>query len=201
MKAQRDAWREEFAQADPERLLFLDESSTNTAMDRTHGRTASGKPVDGPVPHGHWQTTTLTAVVRLDGVVAPACMAANHPTNGESFGDYVEEALAPALRPGDIVIMDNLGSHKSARVAKLIEAAGATVRFLPAYSPDLNPIERMFSKVKAILRRLKARTFEALVAALGEALNAVELSDIRGWFGHAGYQTAPSSATPDKKPI
>ena len=201
MRAERAAWREEFATVDPKRLLFLDESSTNTAMDRTQGRAASGKPVDGPVPHGHWQTTTLTAAVRLDGVVAPACMAANHPTNGESFGDYVEEALVPTLRPGDIVIMDNLSSHKSTRVTKLIEAAGATVRYLPAYSPDLTPIEKMFSKVKTILRRLKARTFEALVTALGVALNAVELSDIRGWFGHAGYRTAPSSTTPDEKPI
>ena len=170
-------------------------------MDRTHGRAPSGVAVDGPVPHGHWQATTLTAAVRLDGVIAPACVACDRPTNGESFGDYVEEALVPTLRPGDILIKDNLGSHKSARVTKLIEGAGATVRYLPAYSPDLNPIEKMFSKVKAILRRLKARTFEALVTALGVALNAVELRDIRGWFGHAGYQTVPSSATPDKKPI
>ena len=201
MKAERDAWRDEFATVAPEHLIFLDESSTNTTMDRTHGRAPSGVAVDGPVPHGHWQATTLTAAVRLDGVIAPACMAANHPTNGESFGDYVEEALVPTLRSGDIVIMDNLSSHKSVRVAKLIEKAGATLRLLPAYSPDLNPIEKMFSKVKAILRRLKARTFEALVAALGEALNAVELSDIRGWFGHAGYRATPSSDTPGEKPV
>ena len=170
-------------------------------MDRTHGRAASGKPVDGPVPHGHWSATTLTAAVRLDGVIQSACVASSRATDAAFFADYVCQGLVPGLRAGDIVVMDNLASHKSAEVVRLIEAAGATVRFLPAYSPDLNPIEAMFSKMKAALRRLKARTFESLIKALGEALRSVSPKDIRGWFGHCGYSTSPSTGTSDEKPL
>ena len=185
----RAEWRQEFPHIDPACLVFLDETGVTTTMDRTHGRAASGKRVDAPVPHGHHQTTTLTAAVRLDGVIPSASMASDRPTDAAFFQDYVEQCLAPGLRPGDIVIMDNLGSHKSKKVIRLIEAVGATVRFLPAYSPDLNPIEAMFSKLKTALRRLKARTFAELFDALGEALKSIMPNDIRGWFGHCGYAT------------
>jgi hypothetical protein len=114
-------------------------------MDRTYGRGPSGKRVDGPVPHGHWKITTLTAAVRLDGVPPSACLAFDGATNTACFEAYLEHCLVPALRPGDIVIMDNLACHKTAEVARLIASAGAEVRYLPAYSPDLNPIERLFS--------------------------------------------------------
>ena len=187
LKAERAAWREEFAGVDPARLVFVDESGASTAMDRTHGRCASGKRVDGPVPHGHWKVVTLTAAVRLDGVPASACLAFDGATDSACFEAYVERCLVPALRPGDIVVMDNLACHKTAEVARLIEAAGARVRYLPAYSPDLNPIERLFSKLKAALRSAAARSVDALIEAMGEALRAVLPGDIVGWFAHSGY--------------
>jgi transposase len=168
-------------------------------MDRTHGRAPSGKRVDGPVPHGHWKVTTLTAAVRLDGVPAPACLAFDGATNTACFEAYVGECLAPTLRAGDIVIMDNLTCHKTAEVARLIEAAGAEVRYLPAYSPDLNPIERLFSKLKAALRSAKARTVEALIGAMGAALRAVRPGDILGWFAHSGYSSPKSTARVKEK--
>jgi transposase len=189
LKAERAAWREEFARIDPARLVFVDESGATTAMDRTHGRSASGKRVDGPVPHGHWLVATLTAAVRLGGIPEPACLAFVGATDAMAFEDYAERCLAPALRPGDIVIMDNLGSHKR---PPPIEAAGATVRFLPPYSPDLNPIEELFSKVKAYLRKVKARTVEALNEALGDALRTVTVADIAGWFKSRGYRHTQS---------
>ena len=170
-------------------------------MDRTHGRSASGVRVDGPVPHGHWKMTTLTAAVRLDGVPPSACLAFDGATDSAAFGGYVEACLVPALRPGDIVVMDNLSCHKAPEVERLIRSAGAEVRYLPAYSPDLNPIERLFSKLKAWLRSAAARTVDELIEAIGEALRAVRASDIRGWFRHSGYPVETSSVTVDKKPL
>ncbi len=149
MKAQRQAWREQLAAIDPARLVFLDESGSRTAMDRRYGRAARGKRVDGPVPHGHGEITTLTAAVRLGGVGGG--LAFQGATDAMAFETYVERVLAPTLRPGDVVVMDNLGSHKRPPSVAAIEAAGAQVRFLPPYSPDLNPIEKMFSKLKAKL--------------------------------------------------
>ena len=201
MKAERAAWREEFAAVDPARLVFVDESGASTAMDRTHGRSPSGVRVDGPVPHGHWKIVTLTAAVRLDGVPASACLAFDGATDAACFETYVERCLAPALRPGDIVVMDNLSCHKTAEVARLIEAAGAAVRYLPAYSPDLNPIEKMFSKLKAWLRSAAARTIGGLIEAMGDALRTVRPGDILGWFRHSGYQAPQSSDTFNKKPL
>jgi transposase len=170
-------------------------------MDRTYGRAPSGVRVDGPVPHGHWKVTTLTAAVRLDGVPPSACLAFDGATDSTSFEAYVERCLVPALRPGDIVVMDNLACHKTAEVSRLIGAAGAEVRYLPAYSPDLNPIERLFSKLKAALRSAAARTVDALIEAIGEALRAVRAGDIRGWFAHSGYLTDSSTVTVNKKPL
>jgi transposase len=188
LTAERAAWRQEFAAIDPSRPVFVDESGASTAMDRTHGRCASGKRVDGPVPHGHWKVTTLTAAVRLGGVPEPACLAFDGATNATAFEAYAARCPAPALRPGDIVVMDNLGSHKRPPPIAAIEAAGATVRFLPPYSPDLNPIEEMFSKLKAFLRKAKARSLDALYAALGDGLRTVTASDIAGWFRSCGYR-------------
>lgn len=167
--------------------MFIDETGASTAMDRSHGRAPSGVRVDGPVPHGHWKMTTLTAAVRLGGVPPSACLAFDGPTDAAAFGGYVGSCLVPSLRPGDIVIMDNLACHKTAEVARLIREAGAEARYLPAYSPDLNPIERLFSKLKAWLRKAKARTVDALIEAMGEALRAIRPSDIVGWFAHSGY--------------
>jgi transposase len=186
--AQRAAWRAEFAAVDPARLVFLDESGASTAMDRTHGRCASGKRVDGPVPHGHWKVTTLTAAVRLGGIPEAACLAFAGATDASCFEAYAGRCLAPTLRPGDIVVMDNLASHKRAAAVAAIEAAGATVRFLPPYSPDLNPIEKLFSKLKAFLRKAKARSIEALHDALGDGLRTITTSDIAGWFRSCGYR-------------
>jgi transposase len=174
--------------------VFVDETGASTARDRTHGRGPSGVRVDGPVPHGHWKVTTLTAAVRLDGVPPSACLAFDGATDTACFEAYVERCLVPALRPGDIVVMDDLACHKTAEVARLIAAAGAEVRYLPAYSPDLNPIERLFSKLKAALRKAKARTVDALIAAIGEALRAIRPSDIVGWFRHSGYHPPGSTA-------
>jgi len=201
LKAQRAAWRGEFAALDPDRLVFVDETGVSTAMDRTHGRAPSGVRVDGPVPHGHWKITTLTAAGRLGGVPEPACLAFDGATDSTCFEAYVGRCLAPTLRPGDIVVMDNLGCHKTAEVRRLIESAGAEVRFLPPYSPDLNPIERLFSKLKAWLRSAAARTVDELIEAMGEALRAVRLADIRGWFAHSGYRALESSDTLNKKPL
>jgi transposase len=195
--AERAAWREEFAAIDPTRLVFLDESGASTAMDRTHGRAPSGVRVDGPVPHGHWKVLTLTAAVRLDGV--GACLAFDGATDSAAFQTYLGQCLAPTLRPGDVVIMDNLPCHKSAEVARLIGSAGAEVRSLPAYSPDLNPIERLFSKLKAWLRSAKARTVDGLIEAMGDALRTVRAGDILGWFAHSGYRAVPSTGTPNRK--
>ena len=163
-------------------------------MDRTYGRAPGGVRVDGPVPHGHWKVVTLTAAVRLGGVPEPACLAFDGPTDTAWFETYVAECLAPTLRPGDIVVMDNLSSHKTAEVARLIAAAGAEVRYLPAYSPDLNPIERLFSKLKEALRSAKARTIGALIEAMGAALRAIRPEDILGWFRHSGYRADESTA-------
>ena len=169
-------------------------------MDRTYGRAPSGVRVDGPIPHGHWKVTTLTAAVRLDGVPPSACLAFDGATDSAGFETDVERCLVPALRPDDIVVMDNLACHKTAAVARLIAEAGASVRYLPAYSPDLNPIEPLFSKLKEILRSAAARTVDAVVAAMGAALRAVRVGDIRGWFTHSGYPTDSSTVTVNEKP-
>ena len=152
LTVERAAWRQAFAAVDPTRLVFVDESGATTAMDRTCGCSASGKRIDGPVPHGHWLVTTLTAAVRLGGVPEPDCLAFVGATDAMAFETDAEQYLAPTLRPGDIVIMDNLGPHKRPQPIAALEAVGAAVRFLPPCSPDLNPIERLYSKLKAYRR-------------------------------------------------
>ena len=186
MKAAREAWRAEFADIDPTKLVFLDESGATTAMTRRYGRAPQGVRVEASAPHGDWKVLTLTAAVRLGGV--GACAVFDGATNTGCFESYVDQCLVPTLQPGDVVVMDNLSCHKTAEVERLIRAAGACVRYLPPYSPDLNPIERMFSKLKEFLRAASARTVDALIDALGDALRTVTAADILGWFNHAGYR-------------
>lgn len=154
-------------------------------MTRLRGRSPKGERLVCHAPHGHWRTTTMISSVRLDGTTA--CMTIEGATNTEVFHAYAREVLVPALRAGDIVIMDNLGPHKNERTIALIEQTGAQVRFLPAYSPDLNPIEMMWSKVKALLRKAQARNHTDLLAAIAAALNAITPQDALGWFAACGY--------------
>jgi len=154
-------------------------------MTRLRGRAPRGQRLVMSAPHGHWQTTTMISSVRLDGT--SACMTIDGATNTEVFHAYVHEILVPSLRPGDIVVMDNLAAHKNEATLALITAAGAQTRFLPAYSPDLNPIEMMWSKVKAFLRAAEARSHQQLLKAIAQALAAVTANDAHGWFAHCGY--------------
>ncbi len=154
-------------------------------MTRLRGRAPKGERLVCHAPHGHWRTTTMISSVRLNGETA--CMTIEGATNTEVFQAYVREILVPTLRPGDIVVLDNLGAHKNDRTLHLIEKAGAEVRFLPAYSPDLNPIELMWSKVKALLRKAEARNHPDLLAAIASALRSVTPQDALGWFAHCGY--------------
>ena len=167
------------------RLVFLDESAAKTNMTRLHGRAPRGQRLVASCPHGHWQTTTMISSVRLDGT--SACMTIEGATNAAVFQAYVREILVPTLRAGDLVVLDNLSAHKNETTLALITAAGAQPCFLPAYSPDLNPIEMMWSKVKAFLRAAEARTAPALLAAIAQALASVTASDAQGWFAACGY--------------
>jgi transposase len=166
-------------------LIFLDESGAKTNMTRLRGRAARGHRVHASHPHGHWQTTTMIASIRFDG--STACMTIDGATDTEVFHTYVERVLVPTLRVGDIVIMDNLAAHKGDQTAALISAAGAEVRFLPPYSPDLNPIEKMWSKVKNSLRSTEARTLPELQKAIAAALEKVTGKDALGWWISCGY--------------
>ena len=154
-------------------------------MIRLRGRSQKGKRLVDRTPHGHWKTSTLVAGLRSDGVVAPVVF--DGPINGISFRAYLEQALVPVLRAGDIVVMDNLSSHKVAGVREAIEAAGATVRYLPPYSPDLNPIEMIFAKLKALLRKIAARTKDALNDAVGKVVDMISSDDAANCIRHAGY--------------
>ncbi len=154
-------------------------------MTRLRGRAPRGRRLLAKSPHGHWRTTTMISSVRLDG--RTACMTIEGATDTAVFQAYVREILGPSLRPGDIVVMDNLGAHKNEQTLALIAAAGATARFLPAYSPDLNPIEMMWSKVKTLLRTAEARTPEQLQQAIASALGQVRAQDAVGWFAACGY--------------
>jgi transposase len=185
VKERRDQWRVEQASLDQRRLVFLDESGAKTNMTRRYGRAKGGARLCDAAPTGHWATTTMLASIRLDGQTA--CMAVDGATTSEVFREYVRQVLAPTLRPGDLVVLDNLSSHKDSEALTLLAAQGAQVRFLPPYSPDLNPIEKMWSKVKEHLRSAKARTRQALDRAISEALARVTTQDAKGWFKSCGY--------------
>ena len=167
-------------------MIFIDETWLNTRMARLRGRAPRGERLRAGMPHGHWRTTTFIAGLRLSGLDAP--MVIDGPVNGEIFLAYVQRVLVPALRPGDIVIMDNLASHKGTAVREAIEAAGAELRFLPPYSPDFNPIENAFSKLKALLRKAAARTRDVLWDAVAHAIDAFTPVECANYFTAAGYE-------------
>ena len=173
---------------DRRQLVFIDESGAKTNMTRLYGRSFDGQRVVDAAPQGHWSTTTMISALRVNGRTAD--MVIEGATDGAAFLTYAQRFLAPLLHPGDIVVMDNLAPHKMTAVTKAIEATGAQVWFLPPYSPDFNPIEKMWSKIKAYLRKAKARTQEALWRAIGEALKTVTASDALGWFESCGYTQA-----------
>ena len=171
---------------DPRRFVSVDECGTHTSMARDSARAPRGERAYGTVPRNRGKNTTLVASMTLEGGMGEATVVEG-ATDAAVFEAYVEGLLAPSLSAGRIVLLDNLGAHKTERVRELIEARGAEVWFLPAYSPELNPIEEAFSKIKALLKRAAARTREALIEAMGEALGAVTPEDARGWFAHSGY--------------
>ena len=170
---------------DPDRLVFIDETWATTNMTRRYGRCAKGLRLLAPVPHGHWKVTTLVAGLRTAGITAPCVF--DGAINGERFRAYVEQMLAPALAPDDIVILDNLSSHKIAGIREAIEARGAQILYLPPYSPDLNPIEPAFSKYKAMLRKAAERTVEGLWNTIGRTADLFPPTQCRSYFKNAGY--------------
>jgi transposase len=181
----RQAWFDGQLDLDPERLVFIDETWASTNMARRHGRCARGERLRVGVPHGHWKTTTFVAGLRSRGIAAPFVL--DGPINRIAFETYVDKVLVPELEPGDIVIMDNLSSHKGPRVREMIEAAGATLLFLPPYSPDFNPIENAFSKLKAHLRKAAERTVDGLWNAIGRVIDLFTPAECRNFFKAAGY--------------
>ena len=170
----------------PERLVFIDETGAATDMARRYGRCPRGQRLVASVPWGHWKTTTFVAALRVEGITAPCVF--DGPMDGPCFRAYIEQFVVPILRPGDIVVMDNLPSHKVVGIREAIEAAGAELRYLPPYSPDLNPIEQFFAKLKALLRKAAARTIDALFAAIADALTAVSPQECQNYLANQGYR-------------
>jgi transposase len=186
--ARRLAWLEVQPELDPPRLVFIDETGATTKMARLRGRSRRGQRCRAAIPHGHWKTTTFVAALRLNGMTAP--MVLDGAMTGEAFLAYVRQLLAPTLRPGDIVVMDNLPAHKVGGVRRTIEAAGASLLYLPPYSPEFNPIEQAFAKLKALLRKAAARTVDALWAAIAAALEAFTPAECANYFTNSGYEPA-----------
>ena len=183
--SRREAWFEDQLELDPERLVFVDETWASTNMARRYGRAPRGQRLRAGVPHGHWKTTTFVAGLRATGMVAPFVL--DGPINRDAFEVYVEQVLAPELGPGDVVIMDNLSSHKGPRVRALIEAAGASLSYLPPYSPDFNPIEQAFSKLKALLRKAAERSVEGLWSTIGRLVDLFAPDECARYLAAAGY--------------
>jgi transposase len=181
----RERWKKYQDRIDPSRLIFLDETSIKTNMAPGYGRCAKGQRLVAKVPHGHWRTQTFLAALRHDCLIAPGVIEG--PINGDSFLAYVEQILVPALRPGDIVIMDNLSSHKRPAARRAIRAAGAHLFFLPPYSPDLNPIEQLFAKLKNAMRRAAERTSEATWRRIGALLPTISPQECANYFRNSGY--------------
>jgi transposase len=168
------------------RFVFLDETGLNTKMTRLYGRAPRGERLVAAVPHGHWRTTTFIAGLRQSGVIAPLVL--DGPMTGAAFRAYIEQALAPALKPGDVVVMDNLAAHKVAGIEEAIALAGASLLYLPPYSPDLNPIEQLIAQLKALLRKAAARTKEALWTTAGQLLDLIQPSQCRNYLANSGYE-------------
>ena len=187
MAARRASWHEQLAAEPVTALVFVDESGANTKMTRLRGRALGGQRLLACVPHGHYQTSTLISGVRLGGPCAPWLFSG--PMNGEMFLAWVRQGLAPTLRPGDVVILDNLSTHKIRGVREALEAARARLLYLPPYSPDFNPIEPMWSKIKQSLRSHAPRTEEELLRAAKSAFNSISSADCKGFFFSAQYAT------------
>ena len=181
----REVWQSEQPEMPFDKLVFIDETGINTGMTRLYGRASSNRRVVDYTPDVRFERTTVLSSVRASAEMVPLIF--DGALDGDMFREYVAQCLAPTLKPGDIVIMDNLSSHKVNGVIEPIIAAGATVRYLPPYSPDLNPIELMWSKIKAYLRKLKARTKDALQKALTEALDNISTDDVLAWFAEFRY--------------
>jgi transposase len=182
----RAQWINYQDRVEPERLVFIDETWTRTDMAALRGWAPRGQRLPTKVPHGRWKTMTFLAALRHDRIVAPWFLEG--PIDGDSFRLYVEKILLPTLRPGDIVIMDNLGSHRSKMVRQLIRYAGVKLFFLPQYSPDLNPIERVFAKLKHFLRKAAARTVEAACRAIGQVLQLFTPNECENYLANSGYR-------------
>jgi transposase len=183
----RGLWRWLASRFDARRLVFVDESGFHTSMRRLRARAPKGKRAYGKVPRNRGKNTTLIAAITLQGAIMGESMSVEGATDAEAFEAYVEHFLAPSLCEGQVVVLDGLGAHRTEKVRELVQARGADLVFLPSYSPDLNPIEEAFSKIKALVRKEGARVREALVEALGRALASVTIEDAAGWFAHAGY--------------
>ena len=188
VRRHRARWRKYQGLIDPRRLVFIDETWTKTNMTRTHGWAERGQRLIDKIPHGHWMTTTFLAALRHDRIDAPCLF--DGPINGERFRAYVEQELAPTLNRDDIVILDNLGAHKSKAVRQAIRRVGARLIFLPKYSPDLNPIEPVFAKLKTSLRKAAARTVDGICDAIGEILKSFSPQECANYFAHAGYASS-----------
>jgi transposase len=178
-------WFEGQLDLDPERLVFIDETGASTNMARLHGRAPRGQRLRAALPHGHWKTTTFVGALRLSGMTAP--MVLDGPMTGEWFLAYARQVLAPTLRPGDVVILDNLPAHKGTAVREAVEATGARLLFLPPYSPDFNPIENAFAKLKTLLRKAAARTIDDLWHVIGQCLDAFTPDECVNYFANCGY--------------
>lgn len=185
VRVARTAWFDGQLDLDPEKLIFIDETGTTTKMARLYGRAPRGKRCRAAIPHGHWKTTTLTAGLRIGGLAAPMVM--DGPMHGDAFRAYVEQVLVPELAPADVVVMDNLPAHKVSGVREAIETAGAILLYLPPYSPDFNPIERAFAKLKALLRAAATRTIPDLWDAIRDAIAQFTPDECRNYFAAAGY--------------
>jgi transposase len=181
----REDWFNSQLDLDPVRLVFIDETWASTNMARLRGRSKKGERLRAGIPHGHWKTTTFVAGLRLTGMVAPLVL--DGPINRDAFHAYVNQVLVPELAPGDIVVMDNLGSHKGPAVRDAIEAAGATLLYLPPYSPDFNPIENAFAKLKALLRKAAERTVDDLWDAIADLIDLFTPQECANYFKAAGY--------------
>jgi len=187
VKLARDAWFDQFAGVRVDQLVLLDEFGATTTMQRTHGRAAPGERVVTKVPHGHWKMISTIAAMTVNGIVASASF--DGATDTELFLLFVRQALVPMLKPGQVLVMDNLPAHKSPQIDRLVEATGARVLRLPPYSPDFNPIEMAISKIKAVLRKLARRRVQGLFDGIEEALQSIRPTDALHYIAHCGYAT------------
>jgi transposase len=178
-------WAQDQAKLAPDRLVFIDETGTSTNMARLRGRAPRGERLIGKVPHGHWKTTTFVAGLRSSALTAPCVI--DGPMNGAAFLAYVEQILAPGLKQGDIVVLDNLSAHKVPGVRDAIKATGARLLYLPPYSPDFNPIEQLFAKLKALLRKAAERSVEGLWNRIASLLDAFPPDECANYFRNSGY--------------